>query len=175
MPETPYSKFRLGEDTLADLDAIAASNGGVRAIALRESIAYWRHLVEEAGRRNADDLTREEWTLLGHAQVGADAEIDEIIEPRGVGQPPVQAPTARDWSHLIAAELVGTWDGREAILPLHRREKRACRTLARKVAKIGVVRGYALYAALRYFWQHPEAGIAACAAPEVWMTPTHRG
>ena len=31
---------------------------------------------------------------------------------------------------------------------------------------------YALMAALRYFWRTSDAGIGACVAPEVWLTPT---
>lgn len=164
MAETPYSKFRLGEETLADLDAVAASNGGNRSQAIRESVSYWRTIVEQAGRLNAYELSREEWTLLGHTQVGSD-DLDEIIEDR---------PTAQDWSARIAQELAGMHEGREVLLPSHRDEQRAAKKLAKKVSGWGVVRGYALFAALRYFWRRPEAGITACAAPEVWMTPTAR-
>lgn len=164
MAETPYSKFRLGADTLADLDALAASNGGNRSQAIRESVAYWRRMVEAAGRENADALTPEEWTLLGHSQVGSD-DLDEVLEER---------PIAQDWSVRIAQELIGTHDGRPILLKSQQEEVRAAKRLAKKIAGWGVVRGYALYAALRYFWRRPEAGIAACAAPEVWMTPVAR-
>ena len=164
MPETPYSKFRLGQETLADLDAIAASNGGNRSQGIREAVAYWRLLIEQAGRENADALTAEEWTLLGHSQVGSD-DLDEVIEDRS---------TAQDWSLRIAHELIGTHEGREVVLQSHKDEARAAKKLAKKISGWGVVRGYALFAALRYFWRRPEAGIAACAAPEVWMTPTAR-
>ncbi len=164
MPETPYSKFRLGTDTLADLDALAASNGGNRSQAIREAVAYWRQAVEAAGRENADELTAEEWALLGHSQVGSD-DLDEVLEDR---------PVAQDWSLRIAQELIGTHEGKPILLKSQQEEARAAKKLAKKIAGWGVVRGYALYAALRYFWRRPEAGIAACAAPEVWMTPTAR-
>ena len=51
-------------------------------------------------------------------------------------------------------------------------ERTNLKKLAKKLAGWGIVRGFALMATLRYFWRTPEAGIAACAAPEVWMTPT---
>lgn len=164
MPETPYSKFRLSEATLADLDALAASNGGNRSQAIRESVAYWRKLVEDAARENADDLTAEEWALLAHAQIGQD-DLDEVLEDRDAAQ---------NWPQRIAMELAGAWEGREAILRSHVDERRESKRLARKIARWPLVRGYAIFAALRYFWRRPEAGIAACAAPEVWMTPTAR-
>lgn len=158
------SQFRLSAKSLADLDALAASNGGVRTPALRDAIAYWRSLVEAAGRENAEHLTVEEWTLLGHAGQpdvwGAD--LDDESAP------------APDWSKRIAVELATMFDGRPLVLPSQREEAKLAKRLARKVGDWGVVRGYALMAALRYFWGRPEAGIAACAAPEVWMTPTAR-
>lgn len=166
MASTPYAKFRLGADTLADLDALAASNGGNRSQALREAIAYWRMAVEEAGRRNAAELTAEEWTLLGH--LNDPDPFSRLAED----DDPLPAP---DWSRLLALELTGTWEGRPAVAPYHLAERDATRKLARKVNSWGPVRGYALMAALRYFWRSPEAGIMACAAPEVWLAPTARG
>jgi len=165
MAETPYSKFRLSTDTLADLDALASSNGGNRSQAIRESVAYWRRLVEAAGRDNADALSPEEWTLLAHTGDPSDMEIPGDDEA-GIA--------ARDWCGWLATSLAQMHEGREVVLPSHREEARAAKKLAKKIAGWGVVRGYALYAALRYFWRRSEAGIAACAAPEVWMTPTAR-
>lgn len=177
MPETPYAKFRLGEETMADLDALAASNGGTRSTALREAVSYWRRLVEEAGRENAEELTVEEWTILGHTQVGVDDLAEILMEESGVDRGrgrPVADTTVRDWSVRIAQEVLGSFEGRPVVLPIHAAEKKIAKKLAKKIAEWGIVRGFALYAALRYFWRHPEAGIAACAAPEVWMTPTAR-
>lgn len=163
MPE--WSKFRLSDAILDDLDSLAASFGasddrGHRADALRETITQFRLAVEQAGRENADELTAEEWVMLGHLNDPSDMDI------------PGEDPRVRDWSQSLAAELVGMWEGRETVLPLHKTEAKACRALAKKVAALGPVRGYALMAALRYFWRHQDAGIAACAAPEVWLTPT---
>lgn len=165
MAETPYSKFRLSETTLADVDALAAPNGGNRSQAIRESVAYWRRLVEEAGRTNADALSPEEWTLLVHTGDPSDMDIPDDDEA---------GAAARDWCVWLATSLAQMHDGREVVLPSHRDEARAAKKLAKKIAGWGIVRGYALYAALRYFWRRPEAGIAACAAPEVWMTLTAR-
>lgn len=158
------SQFRLGPDTLADLDALAASNGGQRTTAVKEAVAQFRALVEAAGRQNADELSREDWTRLAHLNDpdpfgGLDVEVDPM--PRhGI-----------DWSQYLAVELCGQWEGRELLLPLHKSEAKECRALAKRVAAFGRLRGYALMAALRYFWHTPDAGIGACAAPEVWMTP----
>lgn len=159
------SQFRLSAESLADLDALAASNGGTRTPALREAIAYWRRIVEEAGRTNADALSPEEWTLLAHTGDPSDMEIPGDDEA---------GAAARDWCVWLATSLAQMHDGREVVLQSHRDEARAARKLAKKIAGWGIVRGYALYAALRYFWRRPEAGIAACAAPEVWMTPVAR-
>lgn len=156
------SPFRLSDDTLADLDALAASNGGTRTPALRDAIAYWRYLIEDAGRRNAADLTPQEWSLMAHTQTGAD-DMDELIG---------RETAVRDWCIVIGQELHGMWEGREVVLQSHKDEQRAAKKLAKKIAGWGMVRGYAMMAALRYFWRHSEAGIAACAAVEVWMTPT---
>jgi hypothetical protein len=161
------SQFRLGPDTLADIDALAASNGGQRTTAIKEAVAQFRALVESAGRTNADELTHKDWIRLGHLNdpdpMGGLIEGDESLTLHG-----------RDWSQWLAAELVGMWEGRDTTLPLHDAESKECRALARRIAKMGRLRGYALMSALRYFWRAPEAGIEACAAPEVWLTPTAR-
>lgn len=164
MAGIPPSQFRLGPDTLADLDAIAVSNGGLRTPAVREAVAQFRALVQSAGVANAADLTREDWVRLGHLNdpdpFGGAIEDDDGLSHHGV-----------DWSQALAAELIGMWKGRDTSLPFHRAEAHACRALARRVAKLGRLRGYALMAALRYFWRTPGADIGACAAPEVWLTP----
>lgn len=167
MASTPYAKFRLGADTLADLDALAASNGGNRSQALREAIAYWRMAVEEAGRRNAAELTPEEWSLLGH--------LNDPDPFPGAALGEDEPGRVTDWSRRLALELAGTWEGRKPVAKFHQEEKAATNRLARKIASWGPTRGYALMAALRYFWRTPDAGIVACAAPEVWLTPTARG
>lgn len=165
MAETPWSKFRLGVGTLAALDALAASNGGNRSAALREAVGQWRAAVEAAARANAEELSREDWTRLAH-----------LNDPDPFGgllddDPPTHG---RDWSAYLAAELIGAWEGRPVVLPAHKAERRESAGLAKRVAAMGRVRGYALMAALRYFWKNPEAGITSCSAPEVWLTPTAR-
>lgn len=158
------SQFRLGPDTLADLDALAASNGGQRTTAVKEAAAQFRRLVEAAGRVNAEEFTAEDWVRLGLLNdpdpTGGLVEVDQAGSPHD-----------RDWSRWFAAALVGTWEGRDTTLPVHKAEAKACRVLARRVAGIGRLRGYALMSALRYFWRSPGAVIESCAAPEVWMTP----
>lgn len=174
MPETPYSKFRLSDATLAKLDDLAASNGGTRSVAMREAVHYWHAVVSAAARANADALTEEEWALLGHTQAGADSdEIEELLRD-GPGRPHAEDVVAVDWSQRLAMELSQMHEGRAILLESHREEQRAAKKLARKIAGWGIVRGYALYAALRYFWrpENRDVGVGACAAPEVWMSPT---
>jgi hypothetical protein len=163
--ETPYIKFRLGEHTLADLDALAAPAGGVRSAALREAIHYWRRLVEEAGRRNAEEFGRDDWVRLAHLN-NPDMMPPEIED---------ETASTRDWSQYLAADLCGMWNGKP-LLPIHRQEKKACDALARRIAGIGLVRGYAMYCALRHFWG-PALGTPGDGEwwhPETWMTPTAR-
>lgn len=169
-------KFRLDDTTLERVDALAASNGGNRTLAIKESVAYWHSLVEQAARENADALTVEEWALLGRTQTGSDDdEVESLLREReGPGRPTLPAVVAVDWCQRLALELAQMHEGRDVVLHEHKEERRAAKKLAKKIAGWGVVRGYALYAALRYFWRRPEAGIAACAAPEVWLTPTAR-
>lgn len=166
MAETPYMKFRLAEHTVADLAALAASNGGVLTAAVRDAIHYWRRAVEAAGRINADQFTREDWVLL--------AQLNDP-DPLPPGVEDDAAPVTVDWGKRLAAELVGRWEGR-TILPLHKAEVAATRALARRVAALDLVRGYAVYCALRHFWGPALAtpGDGEWWHPETWMTPTAR-
>lgn len=163
MAETEATRFRLGEQHLSLLDSLAVSNGGVRAPALRDAIAYWHRLISEAGAQNVAELAPDDWVRLAHLN-----DPDPI--PAGVDN---EEPLAVDWSARLAHELVGMWEGRSITLPLHREEATACRELARRIAPWGSVRGYALFAALRHFWRAPE-GAAQWWQPEVWMTPVAR-
>ena len=167
MAETPFVRFRLRPHTLADLDALAAGLGGVRSVALRDAIHHWRRAVEEGGRLNADELSRDDWTRLAHLNRPDDPELDEATgDGRGV----------TDWSRVLATELTGMWEGKP-LLPVHRKEKAACEALARRVASLGPVRGYALYLALSHIWG-PAArtpGDGEWWHPETFMTPTARG
>jgi hypothetical protein len=162
---TKLTPFRLPENTLDDLRSLAASNGDNLTTAVKEAAAQFRALVEEAGRQNGAELTRDEWVRLGHLDdpdpfSGLDVEVDSLSR-HGI-----------DWSRALAMELVGTWEGRDTTLPLHKAEAKACGRLAKRIAGWGRLRGYALMCALRRFWREPSAGIGSCAAPEVWMTPT---
>ncbi len=163
MATTPI-QFRLPPDTLADLAALAGSNGGNLTTAVKEAAAQWHAAVEEAGRLNADELSAEDWHRLAH--------LNDPDPLSGLMEDEDFTPRSADWSKWLAAELVGMWEGKGLILPSHKTESRACKQLAKQVAEMGRVRGYALMAALRYFWKTPDAGIMACAAPEVWLTPT---
>jgi hypothetical protein len=159
--ETPYAHFRLRPHTMGDLDALAASAGN-RSAALREAVEQWHAAVAEAGRRNADELTREDWDRLAHINhpdpfAGLDGEAERV---------------APDWSQVIALELVGMWEGRELILPAHREEAALCKRLARRIAGWGRVRGYALFACLRRFWE--GEAVAEWWDPAAWMTPDAR-
>lgn len=162
-----YAQFRFGERTLADLDALAASAGS-RTQAAREAVAYWRQLVAQAGRQNAEELSATDWERLGHLNDPSPLAWTWDEEERA---------SARDWSHWLAAGLCGAWEGRSQALPQHEREAQACRELARRISSWGPVRGYALFAALRWFWS--DAGRAASGQwwrPGAWMTPhTHGG
>lgn len=153
-----YTNFRLGPQTLADLDALAAS-AGTRTQALREAIAHWRQAVAEAGRLNADELSADDWTRLAHLN-----DVYQLDHSDG------DRSAAWDWSQRLAHELVGVWEGRPVLLPLHREEADACRDLARRVAALGPVRGYALMSALRHFWRDPARQLPErWWEPEVWM------
>lgn len=161
MAETPYAKYRLSPATLADVSALAASAGS-HSQAIREAVAYWREAVETAGRENGKSLTPEEWTLLGHIGNPTDFDLPDEDCP---------TPCCRDWATLIGLNLVGMFEGRPILLKSQKEEQSAAKKLAKKIANWSLVRGYALMAALRYFWTHQEAGISACASPEIWLTP----
>jgi hypothetical protein len=161
--ETPYFKFRLPADVLADLNALAASNGGNNTTAVKESVQYWRVAVEHAAGENARALKPAEWAALAHLN-------DPDPWPEGVG--PADGPVC--WSARLAHELEGQWEGRACVLPEHRKERAACRKLAEKIRLWDLARGYALFAALRHFWRHPDSGVGGGEwwHPEVFMTPT---
>lgn len=99
------------------------------------------------------------WTRLGQLNDPSNDILDEGTE-------------GRDWSEYLAQSLRDFWDGRSVVLPLHREERKQCNELARKIDGFSRARGYALMAALRYFWRHEESGIESCAKNDVWMTPT---
>lgn len=159
-----FSQFRLGDRTLSDLDALAASAGS-RAQALREAVAYWRRLVEEAGRRNADELSEEDWARLAH--------LNRPDMPQDTHDEEVRS-VSTDWSVRLAIELCGMWEGRALILPSHKLEAQACGELARRIGSWGPVRGYALFACLRHFWSRPGTP-EGWWAPEAWMGMSREG
>lgn len=165
MAETPYVKFRLGEHTLADLDSLAAGRGGNRSAALRDAVHYWRRAVEDAGRANAAELSKDDWVRLAHLNRPDVPELDDEEGRRVVP----------DWSRILAMELLGMWEGKP-LLPVHRKEKAACEELARRVAALGPVRGYALYLCLSHFWGAAlgTPGDGEWWHPAAWMTPTAR-
>lgn len=164
MAETPLSRFRLGPTTLAALDALAASNGGVRTTAVKEAVAYWRAAVEHAARENAAALTPEEWGRL--------AALNDP-DPWPAGAEPDDAPDrVLYWSARLARELEDVYDGRAVVLPEHERGRAANRRLAEKIRPWDLARGYALFACLRHFWRSPEAGGGEWWHPEAWMAPT---
>lgn len=151
-----YTKFRLGEQTLADLDALAV--GGSRTQALREAVAYWRLLVAEAGQLNADELAEADWVRLGHLNDPSPLAWTWDEEERA-------AP--HDWSVRLATELEVAWEGRAQE---HKAEAKACAKLAHRIAGWGPVRGYALFACLRAFWSRPDTPDRWW-EPAVWMAP----
>lgn len=159
------SPFRLSDAHLALLDDLAASRGGVRSDALRDAITYWHRAVREAGAANAADLSSEDWNRLAH--------LNDPGPMEGLGDED-EGPLAIDWSARLAHELVGMWEGRAVVLPEHAAERVACRNLAKRIARWGAVRGYALWAALSYFWKTPSAGVGGGDwwHPATWMTPT---
>jgi hypothetical protein len=167
---TPYSQFRLKPHTLADLDALAAGKGGVRSAALRDAIHYWHREVEEAGRLNAEEFGKDDWTRLAHLN-------DPNVMPAEIENE--NEPVTVDWGARFALELCGMWEGKPLLpllplLPMHRQEKKACEQLAKRVGGIGIIRGYAMYLCLSHFWAVPEIGGGEWWHPEGWLTPTAR-
>ena len=159
MPE--YTHFRLGERTLAQLDTLAAGAGS-RTQAVREATAYWTHLVREAASINATELSEEDWVRLAH--------LNQPESLPGDLRDEEDRTATRDWSQWLAIELVGMWEGRSLALPYHQEEARACRALAKRIARWGTVRGYALFACLRWLWRHEEEDTRTkWWTPEVWM------
>lgn len=158
----PPIQMRLNADTLADLDSLAAS-AGTRTQAVRESVAYWHQATAAAARMNADELTRDEWHLLAHS--GDPTGLQYLDDDQGGRYP--------DWSQMLALELVGVWEGRPLLLPSHKEEKKASEKLARKIGGWGPARGYALMAALRWFWRHPDTADAWWHL-EVWLVAETR-
>jgi hypothetical protein len=162
MAETPYLKFRLGPHTVADLSALAAGKGGVLSAAVRDAIHYWRQAVEDAGRANAAEFAPDDWTRLAHLN-------DPNPLPPGVEDE--REPVTVAWGPRLAQELAGVWEGKP-LLPIHRDEKKECERLAKRVAKLDLVRGYALYLALSHFWLTPGRGDGEWWHPETFLTPT---
>lgn len=165
-PSTDRVDLRLPLAVVADLDALAAScgpgvtgpnGGGGRKQAACEAIAQFRRAVHAAGERNAEELSADDWTALGHLQ-----DVSEGAELFG-------AEYGIDWAGRIAQELADQFEGR-AVISGDPRPKHAVR-LAKKIAGWSTVRGYALMSALRYFWRHAEAGIIAAQSPDIWLTP----
>lgn len=152
----PPIQMRLNADTLTDLDSLAAS-AGTRTQAVRECVAYWHRATADAARSNADELTRDDWHMLAHTGTPSlDVGDDEGRYP--------------DWSHMLAIELVGMYEGRPLLLPTQKAEAKAAEKLARKIGGWGAARGYALMCALRWFWAHKDTADAWW-HPEVWLTP----
>lgn len=158
MPE--YTHFRLGERTLAQLDTLAAGAGS-RTQAVREATAYWTHLVRVAASINATELSEEDWVRLAH--------LNQPEPLPGDLRDEEDRTATRDWSQWLAIELVGMWEGRSLALPYHQEEARACLALAKRIARWGTVRGYALFACLRWLWRQEEDTRAKWWTPEVWM------
>lgn len=166
MPVTP-TQLRLSPDDLYPIDSLAAGirdqrdRPGNRTEAVRESAAYWYAVVADAARRNADEIGSDDWHRLAHLNDPTDlAMLDD-------------GPRVVDWSARLAAELCGMWEGRAVVLPEHREAARACRALAKRIGGLGIVRGYAIYAALRWFWCNPDTADAWW-WPEIWLTPEVR-
>lgn len=156
------SQFRLSDAHLSLLDALAVAHGGVRTEAMRDAVAHWHRAVSEAGAVNAVELSPDDWERMAH--LNDPGPVIPAEEDDG--------PQAIDWSARLAYELTGAWEGRR-VLPAHEAERRACYALARRIARWGPVRGYALWMALRHFWANPSAGVGGGDwwHPETWMTP----
>lgn len=158
------SQFRLSDPILHLVDSLAASSG-TRSDAIRECVVYWHAATNAAGIENSEALSEEDWECLAH--LNDPDPLAGIVEQRDT--------YSLDWSMRLAQELVGQWDGRSVVLPEHRAMRDRCRKLAARISMWGPIRGYALMAALRYFWRHADAGIVAAQSPEIWMTPTAKG
>ena len=62
------SNFRLGADTLANLDDLAIS-AGTRTQALKEAIAQFARAVADAAVANAAELSAYEWSIIRAASI----------------------------------------------------------------------------------------------------------
>lgn len=136
--------FRLSEQADAALDWLAQSitYGGEpnRSAAVEEAVQHWQRLVAQAAADNASAFSREDWHLMAHACNGIGDEFGE-------GE-----PIARAWAPWIAQNLADMYEGRTVLLDSHREEQRAARALAKRVAKLDHVHGFALMDVLRWFW-----------------------
>ncbi|MBX9679659.1 MAG: hypothetical protein K2X38_12925 [Gemmataceae bacterium] len=159
MPRNPVS-FRLSDAVVEAIDDLAASPGD-KTRAVSEALLYWRTALEQAGRRNADEFSPEDWELLGHL---GDPE-DNLI-----GLDDDEEARAPHWPTILAVSLSQIHNGRAVILDSHKVEQAAARKLAKKIGALDVSRGYALYSALRYFWRSPDAGIEEAKNPELWLS-----
>ena len=159
MAKQPPSQFRLSDWTLGCLDALAAS-AGTRSAALRECVHHWHAEVGAAARLNADGFAPADWRRLGEA-----------------GDPADNAPPGEEWyphwPTLLARGVVDVYEGRPVTLPLHREGRAAAAELAGRVAGLSAARGYAMMAALRYLWSHPDTA-EAWYEPEVFLVAETR-
>lgn len=158
-----YIRFRLRQSTLTQLEALARSSGTVSQ-AFREAVCYWHAAVWGAAQSNAEEFSEEDWHLLAAVEPGSYDLADGEVEDGRL----MPVPVARQWGPLLAQELLGRWEGR-TVLPLHRAEVEATRKLAGRVARLDMVRGAALYAALRWWWGQRGETPGAWWRPEVWM------
>jgi len=157
MPKTQHN-FRLSDAVAEAIDDLTASAGD-KSKAVSEALLYWRTAMEQAGRRNADEFSPEDWELLGHLGNPEDNTIGLDDEDR-----------MPHWPTILAVSLSQIHDGRAVMLASHKEEQAAARKLAKRVGTLDVARGYALYSALRYFWGHSDAGLEAAINPEVWLS-----
>jgi len=129
--------------------------------AFRESVAYWHAATLAGAKANAEEFTPDEWTIFASVEPPT-YDVDDVEDGRLMPE-----ATARQWGPLLRQELLDRWAER-TVLPLHRDEIEATRKLARRVAKLDLARGYAMYAALRWFWGRQETP-PDWWRPEVWM------
>jgi hypothetical protein len=165
---TEYTRLRLGQGSLAQAAALAASAGNITQ-AVREALAYWHAAVAQAGRRNAEEFSPEDWTRLAALNNPDDPLPSEVRDEEA-------RSAAWDWGQRLARDLLDQYAHRAVVLPAHVADRDACRALAARVAKLDLAQGYAMFAALRHFWR-PEnitsgVGGGEWWAPEVWLVPT---
>lgn len=163
MSDLSRLELRIPPDVTAIIDRLAephstslAGRGGGKTAGVIEAVRVFIAAAADAYEANIADFAAEDWALLAHSIPDADpAALYEAAESY-----------LTDWSQVIASELSDMHEGRALVLQSHKDEQAAAKKLAKRIAKIGPMRGWAMMDALRRFWQDKDA-------PETWWEWRH--